>query len=47
VLTNDRKAKANVAGITGPATLTFRVTVTDADGQTDSDEVTVEVAAPK
>ncbi len=36
-----------VDGVTGPATLTFRVTVTDSDGLSASDEVTVTVRAPK
>ena len=47
VLRDQDEARATVDGVRGPATLTFRLTVTDTAGQTDSDEVTVTVARPK
>jgi hypothetical protein len=47
VLRDEDEARATVDGVTGPATLTFRLTVTDTAGQTDTDEVTITVAQPK
>jgi hypothetical protein len=40
-------AVPNVEPIRGPATVRFRLTVTDANGNTASDEVVVTVRAPK
>ena len=47
VLRNQDEVRATVDGVSGPATLTFRLTVTDTAGQTDSDEITITVAKPK
>jgi hypothetical protein len=47
VLRNQDEVRATVDGVSGPATLTFRLTVTDTAGQTDTDEVTITVARPK
>jgi hypothetical protein len=44
VLTNDKTARPTVEAPAGPATLTFRVTVTNSDEVTDTDTVTVNVA---
>jgi glucose/arabinose dehydrogenase/PKD repeat protein len=47
VLRDEDDATAHVDGVTGPATFVFRLTVTDASGQTHSDDVTITVKAPK
>jgi glucose/arabinose dehydrogenase len=47
VLRDEDEAEAHVDGVSGPATLVFRLTVTDTAGQTHSDTVTVTVSAPK
>jgi hypothetical protein len=41
---DDTKQLANAGGVRGPATLRFRLTVTGADGRSDSDEVVFTVA---
>jgi lysophospholipase L1-like esterase len=45
VIQSPQSARTRVTGVNGPATLTFRVTVTDPLGATDTDEVVVEVRA--
>ncbi|GIU87163.1 MAG: hypothetical protein KatS3mg009_1678 [Acidimicrobiia bacterium] len=47
VIRDEDEAITLVDGVTGPATLTFRVTVTDPDGLSATDTVTVTVKAPK
>jgi hypothetical protein len=48
VLTNERTARPTVKAPKGPATLTFRVTATNSDQVSDTDDVIVTVrAAPK
>jgi hypothetical protein len=42
-----KKAITSVAGQSGPKTLTYRLTVTDQFGRSNSDEVTVTVKSPK
>ena len=44
---DNRSARTGVAGVAGPATLRFRVTVADGNGRTATDDVTVTVRAPK
>jgi glucose/arabinose dehydrogenase len=47
VLRDEDEAEATVEGLAGPATLTFRLTVTDSAGVSDSDEVVITVSQPK
>jgi hypothetical protein len=46
-IADPKKAKTTVAGRSGPATLTYRLTVTDQFGRSSSDDVTVTVKSPK
>ncbi|MDQ6695942.1 MAG: CSLREA domain-containing protein [Actinomycetota bacterium] len=43
VIADPRSARTQVKGVTGAATLTFRLTVTDASGATGTDDITVSV----
>ncbi|MDQ1518994.1 MAG: bacillolysin, partial [Actinomycetota bacterium] len=47
VINNDRAATTTVNGVPGAATLTFQLTVKDANGQTKTDTVVINVKAPK
>jgi Big-like domain-containing protein/K319-like protein len=47
VIDDKTKVKPVVTAPNGPATLTFRLTVTNASGKTSTDDVVVHVAAPK
>jgi hypothetical protein len=47
IITNEKTAKPTVKAPTGPATLTFRVTVTNSDNVAATDNVLVTVRAPK
>jgi PKD repeat protein len=47
VIEDRNAARTNITVPKGPATLTFRVTVTNAAGNSNSDDVTVTVKAPK
>jgi hypothetical protein len=47
VINNDRAAMTTVNGVKGAATLVFRLTVTDKNGQTATDDITITVKAPK
>jgi hypothetical protein len=42
-----RKAKTTVNGVSGPKTLTYRITVTDQFGRSSTDDVVITVKAPK
>jgi hypothetical protein len=46
VLREEDECETTVEAVTGPATLGFRLTVTDSAGETDTDEVTVTVKQP-
>jgi hypothetical protein len=47
VIADPNKAKTTVNGVTGPRTLTYRLTVTDQFGRTTTDDITITVTAPK
>ena len=46
-INDSNKAKATVTGVNGPKTLTYRITVTDQFGRSDTDDVVISVKAPK